>query len=94
MARSSLTNPSEGAQHGPLSRSIAEAVSAAELFESRQDEHTDDEFLDERDDMEEISPNTPAIRFKDGRFTSYTTKEGMFSNGVFAILEDNAATSG
>src|SRR6185436_10081166 len=27
-------------------------------------------------------------RFKDGRFTSYTMKEGMFSNGVFAILED------
>jgi YXYXY domain-containing protein/two component regulator with propeller domain len=27
-------------------------------------------------------------RFKDGKFTPYTTKEGMFSNGVFAILED------
>ena len=27
-------------------------------------------------------------RYKDGKFTSYTTKEGMFSSGVFAILED------
>lgn len=31
-------------------------------------------------------------RFKGGRFTSYTTKEGMFSNGVFAILEDAHGT--
>jgi ligand-binding sensor domain-containing protein len=27
-------------------------------------------------------------RFKDGRFTSYTTRDGLFDNGVFQILED------
>ncbi len=27
-------------------------------------------------------------RFKDGKFTRYTTKEGLFDNGVFQILED------
>ncbi len=27
-------------------------------------------------------------RFKNGKFTSYTTAEGLFSNGVFQILED------
>jgi signal transduction histidine kinase len=27
-------------------------------------------------------------RFKDGRFTRYTTKEGLFDDGVFQILED------
>src|SRR5262249_56054705 len=27
-------------------------------------------------------------RFKDGRFTRYTTKEGLFNDGVFQILED------
>jgi signal transduction histidine kinase len=27
-------------------------------------------------------------RFKDGRFTRYTVKEGLFNNGVFQILED------
>lgn len=28
-------------------------------------------------------------RFKDGKFVNFTTANGMFSNGVFAILEDN-----
>ena len=28
-------------------------------------------------------------RFKDGRFTHYTTNEGLFDNGAFQILEDN-----
>ena len=28
-------------------------------------------------------------RFKDGRFTRYTTKDGLFDNGVFQILEDD-----
>ncbi|HEY8460316.1 MAG TPA: ATP-binding protein, partial [Blastocatellia bacterium] len=28
-------------------------------------------------------------RFKDGRFTRYTTKEGLFNDGVFQILEDS-----
>ncbi|HWP42617.1 MAG TPA: two-component regulator propeller domain-containing protein [Blastocatellia bacterium] len=28
-------------------------------------------------------------RFKDGKFTSYTMEDGLFSNGVFAILEDS-----
>lgn len=28
-------------------------------------------------------------RLKDGKFTNYNTSNGMFSNGVFAILEDN-----
>ncbi|MBA3632295.1 MAG: hypothetical protein H0W58_05720, partial [Acidobacteria bacterium] len=27
-------------------------------------------------------------RFKDGKFTNYTTADGLFSNGVFQILED------
>lgn len=27
-------------------------------------------------------------RLKDGKFTNYTTKEGLFNNGVFQILED------
>jgi ligand-binding sensor domain-containing protein len=27
-------------------------------------------------------------RFKDGKFTRYTTQEGLFNNGVFQILED------
>src|SRR6185295_7523327 len=29
-------------------------------------------------------------RFKDGRFARYTTDEGLFSNGVFQILVDDA----
>jgi ligand-binding sensor domain-containing protein len=28
-------------------------------------------------------------RFKDGKFTHYTTNEGLFDNGAFQILEDN-----
>ena len=28
-------------------------------------------------------------RFKDGRFTRYTTQDGLFDNGVFQILEDD-----
>jgi len=31
-------------------------------------------------------------RFKDGRFTHYTTNEGLFDNGAFQILEDNQAS--
>lgn len=27
-------------------------------------------------------------RFKDGRFTNYSTEQGLFNNGVFTILED------
>jgi ligand-binding sensor domain-containing protein len=30
-------------------------------------------------------------RFKDGRFTRYTVNEGLYNNGVFAILEDGQA---
>jgi signal transduction histidine kinase len=30
-------------------------------------------------------------RFKDGKFTSYTTREGLFNDGVFQILEDDHA---
>ncbi len=28
------------------------------------------------------------IRFKDGRFVTYTTKEGLYSEGIYQILED------
>ncbi|MBI3651280.1 MAG: hypothetical protein HY231_09570 [Acidobacteria bacterium] len=30
------------------------------------------------------------VRLKDGQFTSFTVKEGLFNNGVFQILEDGA----
>lgn len=30
-------------------------------------------------------------RYKDGRFTHYTTNEGLFDNGAFQIIEDDAA---
>lgn len=33
--------------------------------------------------------DTGLSRFKDGKFTNYGTNNGLFSNGVFAILEDN-----
>jgi ligand-binding sensor domain-containing protein len=29
-------------------------------------------------------------RFKDGRFTRYSMKDGLYGNGVFQILEDSA----
>lgn len=53
--------------------------------------HTVRTFYEDSDDVLWIGTyDAGLLRLKDGKFTSYTTREGLFSNGVFQILEDAA----